>query len=143
MNIQNISKDKGKTTIELSADELVIICNALYSQLDEKKDSDRFLQLYSDMMLARDLCQYGHVDNFCLSNIVECRNSMENGLDGVLSDEDIETFKSYLGDYDMPIAFRNTDWQRVYKKIVGEHGQAIDYKKIRQWMGIDDEEEEF
>lgn len=129
MNIQNISKDKRESTIELSADELVIICNALYSQLDEKKDSDRFLQLYSDMMLARDLCQYGHVDNFCLSNIVKCRNSMENGLDGVLSDEDIDTFNSYLEDNDMPIAFQNTDWQRVYKKIVGKHGQRLIMKK--------------
>ena len=74
MNIQNISKEKRNVIVELEADDLVMICNALYSQLEEKNNNDNFLQLYSDMMMARDLCQYGHIDNFCLSNIVKCRN---------------------------------------------------------------------
>ncbi len=130
MNIQNISKDKREATIELSADDLVIICNALYSQLDEKKSDEKFLQLYSDMMMARDICQYGHVDNFCLHNIVKCRNSVENGLDGVLSDDDIDTFNSYLEDNDMPTAFGNTDWRSIYNKIVGHRSS----EKLKQWM---------
>ena len=130
MNIQNISKDKREATIELSADDLVIICNALYSQLDEKKSDENFLQLYSDMMMARDICQYGHVDNFCLHNIVKCRNSVENGLDGVLSDDDIDTFNSYLEDNDMPTAFGNTDWRSIYNKIVGHRSS----EKLKQWM---------
>lgn len=130
MNIQNISKDKREATIELSADDLVIICNALYSQLDEKKSDEKFFQLYSDMMMARDICQYGHVDNFCLHNIVKCRNSVENGLDGVLSDDDIDTFNSYLEDNDMPTAFGNTDWRSIYNKIVGHRSS----EKLKQWM---------
>lgn len=130
MNIQNISKDKREATIELSADDLVIICNALYSQLDKKKSDEKFLQLYSDMMMARDICQYGHVDNFCLHNIVKCRNSVENGLDGVLSDDDIDTFNSYLEDNDMPTAFGNTDWRSIYNKIVGHRSS----EKLKQWM---------
>lgn len=94
MNIQNISKEKKEATIKLSGDDLVIIGNALYAQFDEKKEEENFLQLYSDVMMARDLCQYGHVDNFCLSNIVKCRSSIGNGFGGMLSDDDIDTFNA-------------------------------------------------
>ena len=134
MNIQNISKEKRNVIVELNADDLVIICNALYSQFDEKKDKENFLQLYSDAMMARDLCQYGHVDNFCLGNIVKCRNGIGSGLNGMLSDDDIDTFNSYIEDNDMPTAFGNTDWRNIYKKIVGEHGRLRSGKKIKQWM---------
>lgn len=27
----------------------------------------------NDIMMTRDLCQYGHIDDFCLQNIVKCR----------------------------------------------------------------------
>ena len=37
MNIQTISKEKKEVMIELTADDLGIICNALYAQLGEKK----------------------------------------------------------------------------------------------------------
>ena len=53
MNIQTISKEKREVMLELNADDLVIICNALYSQSSEKKNNDYFMQLYSDMMMAR------------------------------------------------------------------------------------------
>lgn len=92
MNIQNISKGKRNVIVELEADDLVMICNALYSQLEEKKNGEPFLQLYSDMMMARDLCQYGHIDNFCLSNIVKCRNNIGKGLE--LNDEEIDECSS-------------------------------------------------
>ena len=72
-----------------------MICNALYLhskeqdlQSKEQKTNDHFLQLYSDMMIARDLCQYGHVDNFCLRNVVACRNDIGQGIGGVLSEKD-------------------------------------------------------
>ena len=118
MNIQNISKDKREATIKLSADDLIIICNTLYSQLDEKKSDEKFLQLYGDMMMARDICQYGHVDNFCLHNIVKCRNSIGTGLDGTLNDDDIDTFNAYLEGDNIKTACRNTDWKNIYNKIV-------------------------
>ena len=127
MNIQTISKEKREVMIELTAGDLVIICNALYAQLGEKKYNDTFMQLYSDMMMARDLCQYGHVDNFCLHSIVKCRS----GLRGVLSEEDVETFNRYLEDNDLPIAFGNSDFVRIYKRIVGDSkGSDI----LKSWM---------
>ena len=76
MNIQNISKENKEATITLSADELVKICNVLYGTADKEK-TDLYYQLYSEMMIARDMCQYGHIDNFCLENIVKCRNSFD------------------------------------------------------------------
>ena len=82
MNIENISNEKGDVLVRLSKDDLVGICNALYRQTEEQEN---ILQLYSDMMMARDLCQYGHIDDVCLQNVVRCRS----GIKGVLSDTDI------------------------------------------------------
>ena len=82
MNIENISKEKGEVLVRLSKDDLVGIYNALYRQTEEQEN---ILQLYSDMMMARDLCQYGHIDDVCLQNVVRCRS----GIKGVLSDTDI------------------------------------------------------
>lgn len=76
MNIHEISKERGRVVVELSADDLINICNSLYSQFE--KNNARFLQLYSDMMMIRDLCQYGHIDDFCLGRITECRNIINN-----------------------------------------------------------------
>ena len=127
MNIQNISKENQKAIVELTADDLVIICNALYAQSGKKKNNDYFMQLYSNMMMARDLCQYGHVDNFCLHNIVKCRSELR----GLLSEDDIETFNAYLEDNDLPTAFRNSDFVRIYKRIVGD----LEYsEKLKDWM---------
>lgn len=127
MNVQSISKRDKEVTVELSADDLVIICNALYAQSKEERNNDYFMQLYSDMMMARDLCQYGHVDDFCLHNIVKCRSELR----GLLSEEDAETFNRYLEDNDMPIAFGNSDFVRIYKRIVGD-SKSSDI--LKSWM---------
>lgn len=131
MNIQNISKKERSVTVELSADDLVMICNALYGQSETEKKNERFLQLYSDMMMARDLCQYGHVDNFCLHRIAICRNGIGEGLNGVLSKEDIDVLNSYMEDGDLPVAFGNSDFADIYRKIVG---QGKESEKIKKWM---------
>lgn len=52
MEIESILKQQREVNVSLSADDLVIICNALYLQLGEEKDNENFLQLYSDMMMA-------------------------------------------------------------------------------------------
>lgn len=127
MNIQSILKENREVTVELSANDLVIICNALYAQSSEKKPHDYFMQLYSDMMMARDLCQYGHVDNFCLHNIVKCRSELR----GLLSEDDIETFNSYLENNDIPTAFGNSDFVRIYRRIVGDIKCS---EKLKDWM---------
>lgn len=72
MDIINISKTKKTATVSLSADELVKLCNVLYHATDKDKNN-LYNQIYSNMMIARDLCQYGHIDDFCLERIVKCR----------------------------------------------------------------------
>lgn len=127
MNIHTISKENKNVTVELTADDLVTICNALYAQSNEKKHNDTFMQLYSNMMMARDLCQYGHIDDFCLHNIVKCRSQFR----GVLSDDDIATFNKCLEDNDLPTAFDNPDFVRIYKRIVGD---SQDSDTIKSWI---------
>lgn len=96
MDIQNISKKDREVTISLSADELVKICNTFY-QTEERKD-DLYHKLYSELMIARDLCQYGHIDNFCLSRIVKNRNSCMDKIKGgvVLPQKQAEIFNTYI-----------------------------------------------
>lgn len=127
MNIQTISKEKKEVMVELTTDDLGIICNALYAQLGEKKHNDTFMQLYSDMMMARNLCRYGHVDDSCLHNIVKCRSEFRC----VLSKEDIKTFNEYLEDNDLPTAFGNSDFVQIYKRIVGD---SQDSDTLKSWM---------
>lgn len=127
MNIHSISKEKRNVIVELDANDLVIICNALYAQLRENKEKENFLQLYSDAMMARDLCQYGHVDDFCLHNIIKCRSELR----GLLSEDDIEIFNKYLEDNDLSTAFKNSNFVRIYKRIVGD----LKYSdKLKSWM---------
>lgn len=77
MNIQAISKADREVTVILNADELVILANSLY-ETQKKKTNSKIKRLYSDIMLCRDLCQYGHVDDWCLEKIVEQRLPKSN-----------------------------------------------------------------
>ena len=44
---------------------------------------------------------------------------------------DVETFNKYLEDNDLPIAFGNSDFVRIYKRIVGDSkGSDI----LKNWM---------
>lgn len=134
MNITNISKESREVKISLTADELILLCNMMHEQRKEKDNNEKLLQLYSEMMIARDLCQYGSLDNFSLQSIVRCRNSINDGLNGILSDKDIDTFNAYLEQDDMKTAFENSDWNKIYSKIVRRHGKRRSSPKLKQWM---------
>ena len=131
MNIQSISKENANANVTVSASELVLICNMFHEQLAKEKSNPKFLELYGDLMLARDLCQYGHVDNFCLGGIVKCRNSIGNGVNGVLSDEDIDKFNNFLED--MPTALDNAEWWNLYRRIAGDRGLHRCNDKLKQY----------
>lgn len=81
MNIQNISKEKREVTLTLNADELVMICNMIYTAIDEYAKREKVQELHADMILARDLCQYGHIDNFSLGRIVAAREAAGSKID--------------------------------------------------------------
>lgn len=76
MEIMQLSKEKKEATIRLSADELVKLTNVLYHATEEEKNN-LYYQVHSDLLMARDLCQYGHIDQFCLSEINKCRNQIK------------------------------------------------------------------
>lgn len=135
MDIQNVSKDNGECIVRLSADELVMICNAFDYARKEYGDRNLFHALYSEMIIANNLCQYGHIDNFALSEIIKQRNETENKITGILSEDDKAVFEAYIEKNDMPIAFGNGDWCSVYSKIVG--GTRSD--KIKDWITQDEE----
>lgn len=75
MEIMNISKKDKEVVLTLNTDELVRLCNVLYAQ--EKYDDNLHYKLYGDLMIARDLCQYGHIDGFCFERIAECRSKIK------------------------------------------------------------------
>lgn len=136
MNIENISKSEKQVTLTLNKDELVMLCNIMYGAKRTNEDETKrelFHKTYADMMLARDLSQYGHIDNFSLAQIIKERNSCSETPEGILSDEDIDTFNSYLEDNDMETAFGNSDFTKIYKKIVGFHGTDRS-DKIKNWI---------
>lgn len=134
MNIQSISKEKREVTVCLNADELVMLGNIMHlasTHANQKNPSntEKLASLYADIILARDLCQYGHLDNFSLSRIVKNRNLGESSIDGCLSDEDIAIFNNYLENNDIPTAMGNTDFTRIYSKIVGHKIS----EKLKEW----------
>ena len=130
MDIQNISKEKHECTIRLSEDELSVICNSFYYAGNAGVGGNLFHKLYSKMIAANNLCQYGHIDNFALSEIIKHRNKTENKITGILSEDDKAVFESYIEMNDMPVAFGNSDWCNVYSKIVGLTGS----EKIKNWI---------
>lgn len=75
MRINSIDSVSREVTVTLNADELVKICNCMYGTSSENRNNT-FHKLYGDMMLIRDLCQYGHIDNWCLGRIVDCRKKI-------------------------------------------------------------------
>lgn len=74
MNVKNITKGKD-VLVALSIDDIKTLCNALYNTDNKEKDNS-YWKLYSDMMIARDLCEYGHIDNFCLEQVKKARNQI-------------------------------------------------------------------
>jgi len=77
MNIQEISKANREVTVTLDADELIKLCNVMHNA-PEKDRNERFYDLRSDLIIARDLCQYGHLDDFSLSCVVDSRTQCGN-----------------------------------------------------------------
>ena len=136
MNVLRISEEEGNVVVKLTVDDLIFICDELqlHAVSATMKENENSIELYSNMRIARDLCLYGHVDNACLQNVVKCRNTFSTKIDGVLSNEDVDVLNSYLETNDMSTAFGNSDFLRVYKKIVGSYGETHCSEKIRKWI---------
>lgn len=130
MNIQNISKEQEKVTVTLSVDELVRLESALANADDKCKDT-LCHTLHSDILIAKNLCQYGEIDSYALNHIIKHRSNAGEKINGSLSDEDIAVFNAYIESNDMPTAFANSDWRQVYHKIIGSTETP---EKIEKWI---------
>lgn len=74
MRINVIEARKAEATLD--ADELVCIANVMYfyekhhtDDPDASKPGSTFNELYQQVVTARDLCQYGHLDGHVLGDI--------------------------------------------------------------------------
>lgn len=77
MNILSVSREKNEAVIRLDSDELVALCNVLYRETRVNIPKAIIYKLYGDLMIARDLSQYGHIDAFCYEKIGECREKIK------------------------------------------------------------------
>lgn len=129
MNINSISNDTGKVTLTLNIEELKNLANIMFATDDKHKDQ-KYHKLYSDIILARDLCQYGHLDESSLSFIVQHRNESNEGIYGLLSKNETDVLNEYLESNDIATACGNTDFCKIYNKIVGDNVS----EKIKELM---------
>lgn len=83
MRIETVSMERREAILTLDANELVLLCNVLYHLPVEHRSKPYYL-LRSDLMLARDMSQYGRIDNLCLEKIMECRKHLQTA-EGELS----------------------------------------------------------
>lgn len=60
--------------VKFDIEEVKCLCGALYDAYYDSKDDPIFRKLYSNLLVTRDICQYGHLDDFALANAVSCRD---------------------------------------------------------------------
>lgn len=72
-----------------------------------------------------------------LDSIVEMKkvNDISDDKTCILSKDETDTFNTYLED-DVRIAFKNTDWNRIYRKIVGNNSSEFAEKCMENGLEI-------
>lgn len=71
MNIEKIEHDDC-VNVTLDTEEVKCLCEALYCAYNE--DNPVFSKLYSELIIARDICLYGHLDDFGIASVVSCKD---------------------------------------------------------------------
>lgn len=69
-----------------------------------------------------------------LELLLQLNNACDN-KDYVLSKDEADIFNAYL-EGDIKIAFRNTDWNHIYKKIVGNNSSKFAEKCMEDGLEI-------
>lgn len=73
MHIEKIEHDNYVET-KLDAEEIKYLCEALYNAYHDNKNDPAFRKLYCELIIARDICLYGHLDDFGIANVVSCKD---------------------------------------------------------------------
>lgn len=132
----------GRADVTLDAGELVLLSNVMHEYEKNFKGTENqesnFFSLYSQVVMASNITQYGGLDTFAFGRMLKHRLRCgskdtvqsyrkimdENGMpsDRVLTDEEVDCFNSYLDDKKdgiKSVAYGNSDWNHVYNKITG------------------------
>lgn len=72
-----------------------------------------------------------------LDSIVEMKkvNDISDDKTCILNKDEADTFNTYIED-DIRIAFKNTDWNRIYRKIVGNNSSEFAEKCMEVGLEI-------
>lgn len=73
MNIEKIEHDDC-VNVTLDTEEVKCLCEALYGAFYDNEDNPVFRKLYSELIIARDICLYGHLDDFGIASVVSCKD---------------------------------------------------------------------
>ena len=73
MQILNLSKEDDEAIIRLDATELTTLCNSLYYCRKEMLKNEIYHKIFGDLLVARNLLSYGHIDDFAFDRIARQR----------------------------------------------------------------------
>ena len=73
MNIKKIEHDDC-VNVTLDTEEVKCLCEAFYGAFYDNEDNPVFRKLYSELIIARDICLYGHLDDFSIASVVSCKD---------------------------------------------------------------------
>jgi hypothetical protein len=130
------SVGNGKANITLNAGELAMLKGIMTEHYENSNGSEKnkqeFMSLYTQMIVISDMANYGSIDEDTFNNMlkhhIDCKtkdtNESKDNTDNtsILTDEEIDCFNAYLDDEKDgidAIAYGNSDWCAVYRKIVG------------------------
>ena len=84
MRIDKISHTEHFGSVTLSREELILIANAVYSKFikDVKEPKETVSKLYSSIIIARDLVDYGGLDSFSIESLAKLHGLIEREEDG-------------------------------------------------------------
>lgn len=77
MEVLRIDKTTQEVIVTLNSSELIELSNIFYEAQKEKDVKARFYALYADLIMCKDLCQYGHIDAFSFERMLECREKVK------------------------------------------------------------------
>lgn len=127
MRINSIKN--GEVEMTLKCGELIDLGNIMYdyeqrcNEAHAKNKLDaQFHEMSAQIVTARDVCQYGHLDSHSLSVVMRHRAEAAKGMSElpVLSDDEKQVLCSYLEGNDFKTACGNSDFRQIMAKILGE-----------------------
>lgn len=99
-------------TVTFNYDEIRDIANGLYylTKQSDQHDNTDYKNIYAKCKFLFDMIKHGNIQ----PETVEKLNRSK------LTNDEIDTFNTYLEQNDIKTAFGNTDWNHIYHKIVGD-----------------------